>query len=230
MGNVHMEASQINYRGGAKKMSVEEALKEGSGALDPVVIAPEFSATAQYLEGDLVFKDGKLYRFDADHDPGAWDSTEVMETTIAENLVMLPGDGLHRTIHAYEVKLQSGGGLHFDSEGAMYADHLYDYRVAEQKTGHQWLDGREVYCKVIDLSSNPVALAHDTWVSTGVSAAGIDFLIKGNVISLTSGTERTCFNHCEIGIINGDISVCMVTSVGARSAQYVIIYYVKPTE
>lgn len=31
MGNVNMEASQINYRGGEKKMSVEEALKNTSG-------------------------------------------------------------------------------------------------------------------------------------------------------------------------------------------------------
>lgn len=31
MGNVHMEAKDINYRGGQKKMSVEEALKNTSG-------------------------------------------------------------------------------------------------------------------------------------------------------------------------------------------------------
>lgn len=30
MGNVNMEATQINYRGGSKKMSVEEAIKAGS--------------------------------------------------------------------------------------------------------------------------------------------------------------------------------------------------------
>lgn len=34
MGNVNMEASQINYRGGEKKMSVEEALKNTSEELD----------------------------------------------------------------------------------------------------------------------------------------------------------------------------------------------------
>ena len=76
MGNVNMEASQIHYRGGNRPMSVEEALKEGGGgSLNLEVIAPTFSETAQYLEGDLVFYDDTLYRFDADHDPGAWDST-----------------------------------------------------------------------------------------------------------------------------------------------------------
>jgi hypothetical protein len=34
MGNVNMDASQINYRGGEKKMSVEQALKNTSGEID----------------------------------------------------------------------------------------------------------------------------------------------------------------------------------------------------
>lgn len=36
MGNVHMEASQINYRGGETKMSVEEAIKAGSSYTLPI--------------------------------------------------------------------------------------------------------------------------------------------------------------------------------------------------
>lgn len=199
-----------------------------TGALE--AIAPEFSGTAQYVAGDLVFYEGQLYRFEEDHDPGEWDSTQVMGTNMSDNMVMLPGDGLQRVVHEFAVKLKSDGGLHFDDNGAIYADHLPDYRLIEHKTRQQWIDGRDVYCKVIDLSSNPVALTHDTWVSTGASASGIDFLIDANVIALTSGEEHVCFKHCEVGIINGDISICMVTSVGARSAEYVTIYYVKTAE
>lgn len=167
MGNVHMEASQINYRGGAKKMSVEEALKEGSGALDPVVIAPEFSATAQYMEGDLVFNDGSLYRFEVDHDPGAWNSEEVMETTIAENLVMFPGDGLHRTIHTFDVKLQSGGGLDFDENGAIYTNVVHNFSTNEQPTGQKWIDGKDIYFRVVSLET-AASLASNSWVNLGV--------------------------------------------------------------
>ena len=36
MGNVHMEASQVNYRGGETKMSVEEAIKAGSSYELPI--------------------------------------------------------------------------------------------------------------------------------------------------------------------------------------------------
>ena len=35
MGNVHMEATQINYRGGSKKMSVEEAIKAAGTEITP---------------------------------------------------------------------------------------------------------------------------------------------------------------------------------------------------
>lgn len=34
MGNVHMEATQINYRGGIKKMDVEEAIKAAGDEIE----------------------------------------------------------------------------------------------------------------------------------------------------------------------------------------------------
>lgn len=95
-----------------------EALEEGGGG-SSTEIAPEFSETSQYLEGDLVFHEGELFRFESNHEPGAWNESEVMGTNISENLVMLPGDGLHRTMHEFSVKL--GDGLSFDSNRAIKA-------------------------------------------------------------------------------------------------------------
>lgn len=107
MGNVHMEATQINYRGGSKKMSVEEAIKAAgteitpeektwidsiptlaSGKADNDVIAPEFDSEAGvYAIGDLVMHEGKLYEFTTAHETtGEWDSTEVTEKTVADEL------------------------------------------------------------------------------------------------------------------------------------------------
>lgn len=107
MGNVHMEATQINYRGGSKKMSVEEAIKAAgteitpeektwidsiptlaSGKADNDVIAPEFdSEEGVYAIGDLVMHEGKLYEFTTAHETaGDWDSTEVTEKTVADEL------------------------------------------------------------------------------------------------------------------------------------------------
>lgn len=128
MGNVHMEATQINYRGGSKKMSVEEALKAAgteitpeektwidsiptlaSGKADNDVIAPEFdSEEGVYAIGDLVMHEGKLYEFTAAHETaGDWDSTEVTEKTVADELNSLES-GLTNLIKSDTVTLTTG--------------------------------------------------------------------------------------------------------------------------
>lgn len=104
---------------------------------------------------------------------------------------------------------------------------LPDYSTTEQLTGQKWIDGKDIYFKVLDLSSNPITLQHDGWVSTTAAATGIDAIIDGNVIALTNSDERLVLKHYEIGIINGYVAVCLATSVGARRMSYVIIYYTK---
>ena len=107
MGNVYMEASQINYRGGSKKMSVEEAIKAAgteitpeektwidsiptltTGKADNDVIAPEFDSEAGvYAIGDLVMYEGKLYEFTTAHETvGEWDPTEVSEKAVSDEI------------------------------------------------------------------------------------------------------------------------------------------------
>lgn len=103
MGNVNMEASQINYRGGQKKMSVEEALKNTSGEAaaiaqlqtdvlnlnsnkaNQITIAPFFSAEASYDPGDLVYYNGLSYRCVNAHE-GEWDADDFAATTISGEL------------------------------------------------------------------------------------------------------------------------------------------------
>ena len=110
MGNVHMEATQVNYREGNKKMSVAEAIKNAgseitpeektwidsiptlttsnAGKTDQTVIAPEFDAEAgTYAIGVLVMHEGKLYEFTSAHEtPGDWDETEVTEKTVSDEI------------------------------------------------------------------------------------------------------------------------------------------------
>lgn len=106
MGNLYMEASQINYRGGEKKMSVEEALKNTSGEAaaiaqlqqdvidlndvkaNKITIAPAFSAEASYDPGDLVYYNGLTYRCVNAHE-GEWDADDFAATTIANELSSL---------------------------------------------------------------------------------------------------------------------------------------------
>lgn len=103
MGNVNMEASQINYRGGQKKMSVEEALKNTSGEAaaiaqlqtdvlnlnsnkaNQITIAPFFNAETAYDPGDLVYYNGLSYRCVNAHE-GEWDADDFAATTVANEL------------------------------------------------------------------------------------------------------------------------------------------------
>lgn len=103
MGNVHMEATQINYRGGSKKMSVEEAIKAAGTEITPEekawidtipelasqeIIAPEFDAEeGVYAVGDLVIYQGGLYQFTTAHETaGAWNPEEVAAVKISDEL------------------------------------------------------------------------------------------------------------------------------------------------
>ena len=124
MGNVMMEASQINYRGGVTKMSVEQALKETSGEAaaiaalqaavgnlqtgkaDLPVIAPEFDAeTGVYAVGDLVMYQGKLYEFTTAHETaGDWNSTEVTEKTVSDEIDSLKS-GLTNVQHSFTKRI-----------------------------------------------------------------------------------------------------------------------------
>ena len=133
MGNVHMEATQINYREGGKKMSVAQAIKNAgseitpeektwidsipalttsnAGKTDQDVIAPEFDAeSGVYAVGDKVMYDGKLYKFTTAHEtPGDWDSTEVSETTVDNELSSLESD--LSMLVGISVKEKSTGGV-----------------------------------------------------------------------------------------------------------------------
>lgn len=64
---------------------VETALEDKT---DTAVIAPDFDAEAGvYAVGDLVMYQGKLYEFTTAHETaGDWDSTEVTEKTVADEI------------------------------------------------------------------------------------------------------------------------------------------------
>ena len=58
------------------------------GAAGLSSLAPAFSTSTAYNEGDVVTYNGKLYLFTADKAAGAWDDTKANETTIWEVLQM----------------------------------------------------------------------------------------------------------------------------------------------
>ena len=94
MGNVHMEATQINYREGDKKMSVAQAIKNAgnTGLAHTADIAPEFSTESAYNAGDFVYYNGSLYEFTANHAAGAWSTADTQAATVGGKITSLEGD------------------------------------------------------------------------------------------------------------------------------------------
>lgn len=91
MGNLRMNADQISYKGGEKPMSVEEAIKNAgnTGLAHTADIAPDFSAESAYNAGDLVYHNGTLYVFTANHAAGAWSTEDTQAVTVGGELTSL---------------------------------------------------------------------------------------------------------------------------------------------
>ena len=58
------------------------------------MITGTFDASTAYSTGDVVIYDGALYKFTADHAAGAWDASEVDETTVVELISAAEPDAL----------------------------------------------------------------------------------------------------------------------------------------
>lgn len=94
MGNLRMNADQISYKGGEKPMSVEEAIKNAgnTGLAHTADIAPDFSAESAYNAGDLVYHNGTLYVFTANHAAGAWSTADTQVVTVGGEIATLTGE------------------------------------------------------------------------------------------------------------------------------------------
>lgn len=147
MGNVNMEAYQINYRNNSKpsahtvgaaldslyasNTAINQDIIDLTAAMmaktDMVDIAPTFSTETAYFIGDLVFESGRLWKFTANHEPGEWNQEEVEATNIDQ-----------------AIKAGGGGGISGN-----------DYSLTEQEIG-KWIDGKTLYQKTYALKVNGV--------------------------------------------------------------------------
>lgn len=77
--------------------NVDDVLKTKAAAsdlaskADKSVIAPQFSTSVAYSSGDLVYKDGVLYRCVSEHAAGAWDNAHFTEASVNDVLTYSGG-------------------------------------------------------------------------------------------------------------------------------------------
>lgn len=72
--------------------SVLKGIISNSAETSEVDDFEEFSTSTAYSAGDIVRKEGKLYKFTASKDAGAWDSTKVSATSLFGILTAIIGD------------------------------------------------------------------------------------------------------------------------------------------
>lgn len=63
----------------------------------------------------------------------------------------------------------------------------WDYSTTETDTKQKWIDGKEIYCKVV-APATPVSYTKQTWAEIG-TLEGVEAIIKTNVIYIYSTTN-----------------------------------------
>lgn len=245
MGNVHMEATQINYREGDKKMSVAEALKNAgnTGLAHTADIAPEFSTTSAYSAGDFVYYNGNLYEFTANHAAGAWSTDDTQAATVGGKIASLEGDVANLSgVKANQITIAPSfnsetayepgdivyyNGLTYrctnDHEGAWDAEDFaattIENELATLKSGLTELTNNSAGTSV-DISSytpsNPYVATHDGYI-----AASSELDTSGKIEVTVKGYA----NEGVLGYINMYVSgTYQVTSLYVRKGMRVFVY------
>lgn len=105
-----------------------------------------------------------------------------------------------------------------------------DYSTSEQATGQKWIDGKDIYFRVI---TTPVSIAaNDTWYSSGFT--GIDTIVN-YIVSMTRDGEHIgdSFNTGIINYANRNNEILIKGSGFTLADNYVVVkqilYYTKVT-
>lgn len=122
-----------------------------------------------------------------------------------------------------DIEKQTGG---LDSRvAALEVTAPKDYSTTETATGQKWIDGRDVYCKVI--SDNIPAIETATNV-TILTDTDIDNIIKYDFVVNSSNTENLRLASTVVhNKTTGTIIVYSVPQVYSEEPYKSIIYYVK---
>lgn len=121
-----------------------------------------------------------------------------------------------------------GEGLNIDSESGVVnaTSQTWNYSTSEVKTGQKWIDGKNIYCKVISLGNLPAS--SEKKVSAGVSGASV-IMIDGYYN--TGTTISNLFNIVALSNFvydaTSDDVIINVSSDLSSVTAFAILYYTK---
>lgn len=180
MGNVHMEASQVNYRGGETKMSVEEAIRTG---MQPYELP---TASASTLGG---IKVGTNLSIDENGVLSASGSTYTLPPASSNTLG----------------GIKVGNGLDIDANGKLFEHSSYVYTPAHIGIyqADSLLASYEVKRVVVELDT-AVTVSDSGWTKTGISASGLN---AAGFLSCFAIEADGSAHASSISIIDGELAL-----------------------
>lgn len=120
----------------------------------------------------------------------------------------------------FQRPLTAGANISIDQDNVISASggSSWDYSTTEVDTGQKWIDGKEIYSKVIDLGSD---VAFNTGWNTLIAHNNYyDTIIDGKAI-YSGGYMQN------VGIAINDTTYLELCAYYSMSARYIILYYTK---
>lgn len=102
-----------------------------------------------------------------------------------------------------------------------------DYSTTEQDTGVKWIDGNEVYCRVVSGSFPEITAAVN--VNAGTIATNLNIISINKVIK-TSDLSISDYLVHQYSKSSGVITILSVPVSYSEGTYIIIVYYTKPTE
>ena len=144
-----------------------------------------------------------------------------MATKKTKNAKNVPPATIPRNYDIYSIEkrvhdLETGGSTPTPTPSS------WDYSTTETNTNQKWIDGTDIYCRVLDYSSNPVALpANSEKLING--ALPTNTRIVDTDIIYSNGTW-TGIAKAYVTLNNGNLGI---NSMHAVNMYYAIIRYTK---
>jgi len=182
---------------------------------DATNIAQQFSTSNDYVTGDYVIYSGDLYRFIADHSAGSWDSAEVIQIAVCDDVA-----NINAILDGFEAEDTdiTGGVIAFNNSGKTIK------RIEVDNAGGSsviTVCGKNMYPKYQSGSSGNLSWTvgtDGTITFTGTPSADVLLRLQGLSIP-TNGSTLTIMLNNNMADANGRLSFFGINSGNTNNWQ-----------
>lgn len=121
------------------------------------------------------------------------------------------------------IKVPADSGITITGSGNAYAYKPLPYSTTEHKTGRKWIDGKDIYEKVIPINLTTV---EDTSIVVATDYNFVETLIHSIFIAIKTN-NRGCEANCAYVNADGELKIHNLERWTELTSAYVIIQYTK---